>query len=910
MQTITGTIVSVKKFKNNTYQYFIKDENKNTEKYIYFASADNDNPGLDASRVITIKYIVKENGNYPRSNIIKEFVYGNFVSNDKAIAEFLINGVGLTHNLAAKLLTLFKDKTLQIIFHDTDKMHQIEDRHIESAIAKVTKYKEMHANIDFCIELTDLGINVKYHKQIINLLGCNIDSIKKAIYNLYFVIKVPFVKVDTIALTKLDYAKDHPKRILAFIDDLYKRLNKMGILYECYNIIEQACHKVNVPVDKVIPNLIKIKRKTGCYYTCIKNDDREQFIERLCTSLASTPPVTQLDYDITKPSNSKINMRQSIAIKNALDYSISIVTGGPGTGKSFIIGSIIEKLSYGNCIHVLAPTGAAVERLRSEPIIKKHDVYTRTLQSFIFTNTKPNPHEAKPVHGSDFYDKTAQKHSLTINELYNVCDEFIFFIDEFSMVDMKLFCSFLDIISKVIDKVRIVLLGDVNQLASIQGGNLLNDLIRSGVIPYTVLEKNYRSNEEIKLNSQLALDGGDLQFNNDVSFIEVDSDAEIKTKLVNLIKTNKIAYENSCVLIPVRKGAIGINAFNPVLQKLYNNANMENKTDTGFYINDKIIQCKNNKEKSVYNGSILVVDDIDCKDDEQGFVKLKCRYYENECDINSANKNYDMVTYKNKIEIEDNELDLAYAMTIHKAQGKGYDSVIIIIHSNMYSPVLNRNMLYTAITRAKNKCIIIGNHEGLLECKKKMIPRITNLYQGRINRACLIDEMLLIDSYLSRTNISEVITYLMKEYNIDSQTKLVNIAMKHPYFYDQLMFYAKKLCTPKQLSGAPIPANVKMIESFESPEISPRIELQKISPKVDSPRAPKIELMLTPESATSIEATDLIFSLDSDDEAAERLRAKLSQKKRKQSKKNSAPIRKSKKTIKFSSKVSDDMWLD
>ncbi|AEX61069.1 hypothetical protein c7_L3 [Megavirus courdo7] len=338
-----------------------------------------------------------------------------------------------------------------------------------------------------------------------------------------------------------------------------------------------------------------------------------------------------------------------------------------------------------------------------------------------------------------------------------------------SMVDMHLFHKFLKIISGIIDKTRLIIIGDENQLPSIKGGYVLNNLISSNKIVVSYLKENHRSEGKIiSNNAELILTGKDIKPDNKyVEYIKANDKKEITASLKNVIKKYKIEHSKSCVLIPIRKGAIGINYYNRILQNVYNSENKKNEPDEYkiyFRKNDKIIHGKNNKEKDIYNGSILEINDIET-DDKGDPVTIISKYYKSETKYGSKKeKNFRIVEYKNpnkenENEIQKNKLDLAYAMTIHKAQGKGYDTVIIILHSDMYTKLLNRNMLYTAITRAKKKCIIISNENGLHECKKLMDTRITNLFRQSKNPQS--DEKQQVK--YNPTDIIEVLTMILKK---------------------------------------------------------------------------------------------------------------------------------------------------
>lgn len=744
LYTITGKIIKSKSLKNNTFWYWIEDTKGNTEKYTYFA---HDKGGMDTFHFVTIKY-VKVTNNFGTSNIVKEIKYGAFVTDYKIITDFLINTAKLPKKAVMDIVSKFKENTLDVVFNEPHKIANLNTKLIDSL-------KQRHDKIIFSMELAKINIPIRYHDEIINRYGSEMSKIKEHFYDFYLVFGMPFRRCDNLAMM-FGYNKNDERRIKAFLIFVYKELNNAGKVYETFDNIRNKCTEYEIKMDNVIQHLIKI----GEHYTIEKICDREKQIERVCRELA----YVKTRYKEIKHFDEELNEHQKIAIRNALENNISIVTGGPGTGKSYIIGKIIKILNKNSLIHVLAPTGAAVERLRNEKYVSKYNLKMRTLQSFVYNNNSKGQHVAE---------------ELDIVDMYEFYEEFIFFIDEMSMVDMHLFHKFLKIISKIIDKVRLIVLGDRDQLPSIKGGNVLRDLIDSREIKCTFLRAKYRQkNDDIVHNAKLVLEGKDLNPDGQsVKFIQADNKKEIEKTLIEVIKNFEIRYENSCVLIPTRKKNICVDTINPILQDYYNPIN---ELNTGvFRIGDKIMHGKNNKDKDVYNGSILVVDSIDGNKDN---YIMKCEYYSSETIGIGESKT---VIYRRKNqsgsnEILDNKVDLAYAMTIHKAQGKGYDTVIIIIHSSMYHQLLNRNLLYTAITRAKERCIIIGDEEGLLECKKMMEPRITNLFRCRP----IIEDLLYINNHIDQFKNNSAIRNCLKKLDIKSN-KWPNLKLQMMLLQDQ-----------------------------------------------------------------------------------------------------------------------------
>lgn len=752
MHSTSGKIIKTEELSNNTYKYHIKNDRGHIDQFIFFANNSCNPVGLDCLREVNIKYYTKNNKySNSESKIIKDVKYGKYITNTNKIADLLVNKVGLTKHFVGKIIDQHGAKTLGIVFNNTEKLRNIEYRKIDYAIDKINKYKKKYRYWKLYKKLSELGFDSKYHEKIVEF-NDDIRYIKKNIYQLCLKSIVPFATCDQIAM-KLGYQRENDARIDAFVIFVYKIFNITGILYAKQEELNQKCREYQIQISLTIPKLIKINVDNVDYYTNKKIYNREKKVEKICDELAGRDPVAKIHYRKSDYDHlvTQIDEFQEKAIKKAFRNSLSIVTGAPGTGKSYIITHVSNKMINGK-IYVLAPTGAAVERLRTENL-EEFGASIITLQSFVYKHKNYKIYENYKKKNDNNNNNNYEKKKNAINEdnvliydLYDHYDEFIFFIDEMSMVSLGLFYKFLKIIRNIIKKVRLVLLGDVDQLPSIKGGYVLHDLIASRKIKCTVLEENHRTNKnskkpnDIPENAALILKGKKIKENsNNVELIKINKAKEIKDKLIEVIKKYNIQYQNSCVIIPARKHSDGVENINPILQDLYNrdpNYNNSDKDKWKFRAGDKIIHGKNNKTKDIYNGSILVVDKVNY-DEKDEPVYMSCKYYRKETDIDKNNENYRTIEYSNnnkdgEITINDfieEKLDLAYAMTVHKAQGKGYDIVIIIIHSTMRYPLLNINMLYTALTRAKQKCIIIADDAGLFECRRLMPDRITNLYK-------------------------------------------------------------------------------------------------------------------------------------------------------------------------------------
>ncbi|QTF48905.1 mg1120 protein [Acanthamoeba polyphaga mimivirus] len=863
--TITGKIIETQKRKNGVFIHKIKDVTGSSCNYTYYSNNFNGHE-LDKTKEIIITFFNKttkaDNGKIYHNKIIKNVKYGGFILDKSNIDSFFVKKIGLSKAFVDKLYQKYGDKIFDIVLNKTDSIREINHKNIKTQIKIINKYKkilEKDDNLNKIFKLTEklikLSIPNKFHEKIITVMNENITLIEQNIYDLCLKCNVPFHICDNAA-KKLGYSIDNPERYYAFIKSIYDKYNSKGIIYQSKKNLEYICQENDIKLDKILPILKSIEYGGKIYYTSEEFYGIERFVENVCDHLINSKPKTKINYDDIMNNNKTMhNDEQKNALKQAFDNCFSIVTGAPGTGKSYIIGGIIDQLAQGNFIYVLAPTGAAVERLRSDDI-SRPNVFVKTIDSFIYSqknyksNYKNNYNSDEYNSDSDNSDKYDSDNSdkydsdnsdkydsdnsdkydsdnsdsddsensdndfknILLTDLCKFSNEIIFIIDEMSMVGLKKFYSLLCFIYKIIGKVcvRLILLGDKNQLPSIEGGYVLNDLISNKNAAVSYLEHNYRAESKgIIHNSKLILNGESIEpDNNFVEFIEVDDGQnavnEIENHLTKIIKKYHIKYEKSCVLIPMKKNKISVNHFNKFLQNLYNSKNSHPKENTiDFHHNrlnhnklnydkskygtneqivffrkgDKIVHGKNNYNKDVYNGSILIVDSVEYDDKLNNNLtvkKMKCQYYRKETNIGSGK--YKRITYCNddkRNELVSDKLSLAYTITIHKAQGKGYEIVIIIIHSSMFHGLLNRNMLYTAITRAKNKCIIIADRQGLDMCKKIMEPRITGLYKippHTINNDDIIKALAIIDKNIK----SQWMRSILESYDINVDKLMSN----------------------------------------------------------------------------------------------------------------------------------------
>ena len=384
---------------------------------------------------------------------------------------------------------------------------------------------------------------------------------------------------------------------------------------------------------------------------------------------------------------------QKNAISSFFRNDISIIVGGPGTGKTTIVKSMSrifkDSFPYNNMI-IVAPTGRAAKRIN-----EICNVEAKTIHSLLRWNLETNTfvfNADNPI----LYDALI--------------------IDEFSMVDTNLFACLLKACSRV---KKICIIGDENQLPSIKPGYVLKDLIESEIFNVTRLTANYRQrkgNDIIELSNDIISNDVDFsRYKNDISFLNV------KERNIDLISMIKMDMENGYglddiqVLSPMYKGEFGIDNLNLLMQKAFNPPDSDKKEKSyGKYVfreYDKILQLKNRPNDDVYNGDIGILEDVDLK--EKSLI------------VNFQNT----YVFYNYEDLED--ISLAYAMSVHKAQGSEYPIVYFIISRNNIH-MLNRNLIYTAISRAKVKLSIIGEESLFMEGLHRLMKRRNTTLKNRL----------------------------------------------------------------------------------------------------------------------------------------------------------------------------------
>ena len=626
---------------------------------------------------------------------------------EKYLASGIISTIGPKN--ASYIVEQFGKKSLDIVFDETDKL--IEVRGIgKKSIEKIKKsVEELKFSKNILFHLTGLGISLSLSKKIYNIFKENtLEVINENPYKLIKNVRgIGFLKADEIAL-KNNLDKNSSYRIESAI--LYvltqKAINFGHVYYPKEKLTNEVSKLIGVETELIEPVYMNLLLSSE---VVIDNSFEESniYLDYLYVSesyIASKLAKMALNedfkilFDIDKEIKKsiknlsiKLSKIQIDAIKSCFEENISIITGGPGTGKTTIINTISKiYLDNGYNISLCAPTGRAAKRIEETTGI-----------------------EAKTIHRMLGYIPSSYDDigHFEYNE-DNPLDTDVIIIDEMSMVDVVLFEKLL---RGMKDNTRLVIVGDVDQLPSVGAGNVLRDLINSKKIKYTKLIDIFRQSESsnIIVNAHKINNGQEPilnEKNSDFFFLKTETPAITRNVVVDLISKrlpNAYGYDFSKdiqILTQSRKGICGIFELNRLLQDILNPKNEETDEllvgNKLFRVNDKVMQTKNNYNLSffdsdgeenfgVYNGDMGHIIFID-----KSSKKLTVEMDDNR-----------VIDYT--LEDLDN-LELAYAITIHKSQGSEFKSVIIPMFDG-YRLLQTRNLLYTAITRAKENIVLVGD---------------------------------------------------------------------------------------------------------------------------------------------------------------------------------------------------------
>ena len=609
-------------------------------------------------------------------------------SDEEGLHAFLTATVkGIGDAKARAIIERFGMETIDIMDNHPERLLEVPGIGKARLDAIVESWEKGRAMRDVMIWLQKYGITPGYAVKIWKAYGDKtMETIKENPYRIADEIwGIGFKIADRVAL-QLGVPKDSPLRVKAcvlhvlrraaeteghvflFEDDVLRRVNEyMGEdsidTAGCLGVLEKEKRIVVEGAEggKAVYHALYFRLE----------DKAARRIFEISTGVKEALHVDIAEFigRYAREKKTHLSAEQEEALRHAAGRAgLLVITGLPGTGKTSVCRAILDLYDEAGLEYLLsAPTGRAAERLGE-------------------ATGRP----AKTIHRLLGYNGTTFEHS---GENPIECDALL--VDESSMVDIALFASLLEAIER---GTRVVLIGDTAQLPSVGPGNVLHDVIASGCATVVTLKEIFRqaASSPIVLGAHRINEGKTPEFGQDFTFEELDQEA-IGPRLRSLVPMLMERYENDVqVLCPMNRGVIGIDSLNKVLQEALNPAAID-KTEVQrggqtFRTGDRIIQLKNNYNKDVYNGTIGHVLGIDRKD-EKLFALFHGRTIEYDFD-------------------ELDEIRLAYAISIHKSQGSEFRCVVLCL-VNAHYIMLRRRLIYTAVTRARERCVILGDRRAL-----------------------------------------------------------------------------------------------------------------------------------------------------------------------------------------------------
>ncbi|MDX1992589.1 MAG: ATP-dependent RecD-like DNA helicase [bacterium] len=731
METFTGTIERVTYFNDSTGYSVIK---VRPDKRIPSAEArDGTVTVVGVMPELGVGETVEFNGDWiedpkygrqMRASVVTPIQPNSLEGIKRYLASGIVRGIG--EKRAELIVNHFGLKTLDILNKEPQRIGEVPGIKASLVDSLARAWQENYAIRNTMIFLQGFGVSSKMAARIYGEYGSEtVNRVKENPYALADeVFGIGFLKADQIA-RNMGVEPDARERVRA---GLYYALNQLaneGHTYAPHAVlVETACKLLQITnedrvnevlgeallagdlIREIIPGPVaKGGERATAIYLPMYHRAEKGVTERLLR-MVSTPSAIKEDTrsvqwteflkELAEDNSVTLSAQQQGAVKAALTSKVSVLTGGPGTGKTTTLQMVIRALeSYEFEFALASPTGRAAKRLTEAT---EHEAFTiHRLLGY------------SPAEGFQYDDDNPLEVDMLI-------------VDEASMIDLMLFYHLLKALPP---EAHLMLVGDVDQLPSVGAGNVLRDVIDSGAAFVTRLDTIFRQSEQshIVVNAHRVNQGEMPHTDNksaDFYFFGEEDPARTAELVVDVVRNrlpNKFGYDplsDVQVIAPMYRGPSGVNALNDALQAALNsNRRLAEKTLNGrvFRVGDKVMQTKNNYDKEVFNGDIGRIYGLDFDENTLEVV------------IDGRFVYYDFT--------EAEELMHAYCISTHRSQGSEYPVVVMPVLTQHYM-MLQRNLLYTAITRAKKMVVMVGSRKAVYMAVQN--NKVAERYSGLLNR--------------------------------------------------------------------------------------------------------------------------------------------------------------------------------